>query len=259
MQFYGFADKLLKNVYSMGIISLWKESKIDYVEHQEEGIVIMEHQVVENLKKAFESVDFQGKNALDVGCGGGVLTNILVEKGAETYGLDIALSSVQHALKKNNKVNGLQASAEEIPFKDGSLDFISSTDVIEHVINPMNVVDEISRKIRSGGTVVICLPTSYSTKNLLMDLIFPTIKGLVFKIIGKQAPKPSRGHQHIFSDENFRKIMEERGFQIEKTIKFNMPDISRNRWLIKPASWITGLLIPKSRYDQEIFILKKIF
>ena len=90
---------------------------------------------------------------LDVGCGGGFLSNPLSELGHDVTGLDISQESLEVAKKydTSKRVKYIIADARKIPFPDNSFDVIISMDFLEHVTEVQEVVNEISRLLKPGG------------------------------------------------------------------------------------------------------------
>lgn len=92
-------------------------------------------------------------SVLDIGCGGGYLTNFLAQKGHLVTGIDLSLSSLQIAktLDKTKSVDYRRANAYELPFADNSFDAVCAMDIIEHVENPGQLIHEASRVLKKGG------------------------------------------------------------------------------------------------------------
>lgn len=90
---------------------------------------------------------------LDVGCGGGFLSNYLAERGFVVTGVDLSESSlaIAKARDKTKTANYILADAYELPFEDQSFDVITSTDFLEHVHEPRRVLKEVSRCLRKNG------------------------------------------------------------------------------------------------------------
>lgn len=117
------------------------------------------------------TASIKGKRALDVGCGGGILTEALATAGADALGIDLATASIevarQHAedagLKLGYRVVGAETLADEQP---GSFDLVCCLEMLEHVPDPAETIDAIARLVKPGGDVVFSTinrnPKSYA-------------------------------------------------------------------------------------------------
>jgi len=100
----------------------------------------------------------QGKRVLDVGCGGGILSESMSIKGAEVTGIDLGEKALQvarlHGLESGVQVNyrlvSVEALAEEMP---ESFDVVTCMELLEHVPDPDAVVRACARLLKPGGTV----------------------------------------------------------------------------------------------------------
>lgn len=94
-----------------------------------------------------------GSRILDVGCGGGFLSNELALNGYEVTGVDLSASSlkVAQAHDKTRSVNYEIADAFKLPYPDGSFDALTAMDFLEHIENPEEVIKEFSRVLKPGG------------------------------------------------------------------------------------------------------------
>lgn len=99
------------------------------------------------------------RSILDMGCGSGeVLRKLSRAIDAEGIGLDLAHSILRFA----QTLRGvgaepllLQGSAEGLPFRDAQVDLVVITDVIEHLLNPLEALREARRVTRWGVTVIV--------------------------------------------------------------------------------------------------------
>jgi len=104
------------------------------------------------------------KKVLDVGCGGGILTESLAAAGAHTTGIDLGESALEvarlHALESGAQID-YQLSAVEAfaTAHDSQFDVVTCMELLEHVPNPASVVEACSRLVKPGGKVF------YSTLN----------------------------------------------------------------------------------------------
>lgn len=90
---------------------------------------------------------------LDVGCGAGLLSNPLAASGHAVTGVDLSLSSLETAKAedKTRSASYIHASAEKLPFSEDSFDVVVALDLLEHVNDPLLVIQEVARVLKPGG------------------------------------------------------------------------------------------------------------
>jgi 2-polyprenyl-6-hydroxyphenyl methylase / 3-demethylubiquinone-9 3-methyltransferase len=97
-------------------------------------------------------------SVLEVGCGGGILSEEFAGMGYITTGIDPAENSlnaaIHHSKESNLNINYVNASGENLPFQSGSFDVVLCCDVLEHVQDLPAVVSEISRVLKTGGVFI---------------------------------------------------------------------------------------------------------
>ncbi len=99
-----------------------------------------------------------GRRVLDVGCGGGFLSEMFARDGYEVAGIDPAVRSIE-AARRHASAGGLTidyrvARGESLPFPDGTFDIVACCDVLEHVDDVERVVSEVSRVLGDGGILL---------------------------------------------------------------------------------------------------------
>lgn len=99
--------------------------------------------------------ELAGKRVLEIGCGMGFHSELLVRAGANLSSIDLSPTSVE-ATKKRFALKGLkgeirQADAEDIPFESDSFDFVWSWGVIDHSSRTARIVREIARVLKPDG------------------------------------------------------------------------------------------------------------
>ena len=90
---------------------------------------------------------------LDIGCGGGLLTNALAAKGFDVTGIDLSPTSLEIARKFDNSksVKYMHANAYKLPFSDEMFDVVCAMDILEHVDDPAKLIAEASRVLKPNG------------------------------------------------------------------------------------------------------------
>lgn len=94
-----------------------------------------------------------GAVLLDVGCGGGLLAPYLQGRGYRHLGVDVTASALR--LAAAHGVAATRADARALPFADRSIDVVVAGEVLEHVPGMPQVVAELARVLRPGGTLVL--------------------------------------------------------------------------------------------------------
>ena len=101
----------------------------------------------------------EGRKVLDVGCGGGILSDSMARKGAEVTGIDLASKALRvarlHALEAETpRVQYREISVEELANEcPVSFDTVTCMEMLEHVPDPQSVVAACARLVKPGGWV----------------------------------------------------------------------------------------------------------
>ena len=102
--------------------------------------------------------ELRRRRVLDLGCGGGLMTEPYARAGAVAVGLDPSRPSLR-AARRHAQARALKpfppqyvaARAEALPFPDASFDAVCSADSLEHLANLPAALDECARVLRPGG------------------------------------------------------------------------------------------------------------
>jgi len=122
--------------------------------------------------------DLGGSKVLDIGCGGGILTEAMAAAGATATGIDMAEKPLAvarlHQIESGLDVNYRQCTAEELAANEaGQYDVVTCLEMLEHVPEPSQVIASAFKLVRPGGDVF------FSTINR-------TPKSFMFAIVGAE-------------------------------------------------------------------------
>jgi 2-polyprenyl-6-hydroxyphenyl methylase / 3-demethylubiquinone-9 3-methyltransferase len=124
-------------------------------------------------------VRVSGKRVLDVGCGGGILSDAMARRGADVLGVDLAGKALKvaqlHALEAGtNNVAYREVSAEALAAEaPQQFDVVTCMEMLEHVPDPSSIVAACSALVKPGGWVF------FSTLNR-------NAKAFLFAIVGAE-------------------------------------------------------------------------
>ena len=124
------------------------------------------------------SVDIKGKKILDVGCGGGILSESLANEGADVTGIDQGDRVIKIA-KLHAKESGIKVKYKHINIEDfykntdERFDVITCLEMLEHVPDPNSIINTCSKLLMPGGKIY------FSTIN-------KNLKAFLFAIIGAE-------------------------------------------------------------------------
>lgn len=96
---------------------------------------------------------------VDVGCGGGILTEALAKTGAQVSGIDLSELSLevarQHASEHSLRIDYRYQNAEQLALEQpGSFDVVTCMEMLEHVPDPATVIAACGRVLKPGGRAI---------------------------------------------------------------------------------------------------------
>lgn len=100
----------------------------------------------------------QGKKVIDVGCGGGILSESMAKKGADVSGIDLSDKALKvaelHSLESGVNVRYQKIAVEDMAAEHaGQFDVVTCMEMLEHVPDPASVIQACARLVKPGGQV----------------------------------------------------------------------------------------------------------
>ena len=156
--------------------------------------------------------NLMGKTVLEVGCGRGDFARLLgrLHPSAKIVATDFSAAAIEKARSKllcDSNVTFEKADAQNLPFDEGSFDFVISCECLEHVEEPPQMMSNIARCLKSGGGFVI------TTENYFNGMILAWLNSWLKR-------KPFDSGSGVQPRENFfvfwrvRRIIEKAGLTI---------------------------------------------
>ena len=122
----------------------------------DKGDKILERRYI--LASRLSDILIKGGRLLDIGCGNGAQTAFFIDDFSYTVGVD-----VQHTPMAESEVKAdwVAAAAENLPFPNNTFDAVITFEVLEHVVDPVQMVKELYRVLKPGGQVVLSVPNKW--------------------------------------------------------------------------------------------------
>jgi ubiquinone/menaquinone biosynthesis C-methylase UbiE len=109
-------------------------------------------------RKVLELFDRSGGDVLDVGCGPGVMTEELLNRGCRFWGVDPSANMIaigRTRFGESDRVHFLQGDAEGLEFADDTFDAVFCMGVIDSVPDGPKAIQEMVRVLKPGGTLIL--------------------------------------------------------------------------------------------------------
>ena len=190
--------------------------RIEYIKNS-----IIKHFKIKSSSKSLEKI-----NILDIGCGGGLLSEPMCRLGANVVGIDASNKNIEvakfHAKKNNLKINYICSSPETLKTSK-KFDVILNMEIIEHVDDIEFFIKKSSQLLKKDGLMFV------ATLN-------KTLKSYFFAIIGAEyvlrwLPIGTHDWEKFVKPEDLIKISKKNNLKIEELDGLKL-DVLKNKWKI---------------------------
>lgn len=175
-----------------------------------------------------------GKRVLDVGCGGGILSDSMARKGADVTGIDLSTKALKvaqlHALEAGTthlqyREVSAEALAQEQP---GAFDVVTCMEMLEHVPDPASVVRACATLVKPGGWVF------FSTINR-------NPKSFLFAIVGAEyllqmLPKGTHEYAKMIRPSELARYCRAADLSLDQTRGMEYNPLTQRYWLSADTS-----------------------
>ena len=174
-------------------------------------------------------VALKGKRVLDIGCGGGILSDAMARKGADVLGIDLAGKALKvaqlHALEaQTENVRYQEISAEALAAdQPDAFDVVTCMEMLEHVPDPASIVKACARLVKPGGHVF------FSTINR-------NAKAFLFAIVGAEyvlslLPRGTHEYAKLVKPSELAEYCRGARLDLQETKGTQYNPITRHYWL----------------------------
>lgn len=171
----------------------------------------------------------KGKEVLDVGCGGGILSDAMARRGATVLGIDLSTKALKVA-----QLHALEAATPSITYREiaaealaqeqpARFDVVTCMEMLEHVPDPSSVVQACASLVKPGGSVY------FSTINR-------NPKSFLFAILGaeyllKLLPKGTHEYAKFIKPSDLASWCRDAGLELCATRGMEYNPVTRRYWL----------------------------
>jgi len=156
---------------------------------------------------------FEGLSLLDIGCGGGLLSEPMARLGFAVTGADASARNIgtakAHAAQLGVEVDYREATAEELAQEGQAFDLVLNMEVVEHVADVKAYLAACSRLVKPGGLMIVATINKTFKSLLLAKVAAEYVLGWM--------PRGTHDWNRFLAPEEVRKSLEEAGLTILKT------------------------------------------
>jgi len=199
-------------------------------------IKYIKENIINSFKLKTKKKPLDKINILDIGCGGGLLSEPMTRLGANVTGIDASNKNISiaklHAKKNNLKINYLCSSPEKLKIQK-KFDVILNMEIIEHVEDINFFMNSCSKLLKKNGLMFV------ATLN-------KTLKSYMFAIIGAEyvlrwLPIGTHDWEKFVKPEDLKKILSKNNLKLEKLDGMNF-NIIKDEWNVSSDTSINYIV-----------------
>ncbi|MDH2924039.1 3-demethylubiquinone-9 3-methyltransferase [Nicoletella semolina] len=186
-----------------------------------------------------------GKKVLDVGCGGGILSEAMAKLGAEVTGLDMTTEPLEvarhHAIQSGVSIDYQQTTVEafletQLAQNAKKFDVITCMEMLEHVPNPLSIIQSCQALLKPDGILFI------STINRTLKAYLLVILGAEYVL--KVLPKGTHQFEKFIKPAELLRWCDQASLRCQEMVGYHFNPISEKFWLNHDVScnYIVALL-----------------
>ncbi|MGG7645309.1 bifunctional 2-polyprenyl-6-hydroxyphenol methylase/3-demethylubiquinol 3-O-methyltransferase UbiG [Rhodovulum sp. YNF3179] len=170
---------------------------------------------------------FAGLRLLDIGCGGGLLSEPMARLGAAVVGADAAARNIPvaelHARQAGLEIDYRHTSAEALAAAGETFDVVLNMEVVEHVADPLSYLTACQQLLNPGG-LMVCSTINRNAKSFAMAIVGA-------EYVMRWLPKGTHEWSKFITPDELYALLREAGLE----------PVDRKGFVFNPVSWSWGL------------------
>lgn len=166
----------------------------------------------------------KGKQVLDIGCGGGILSEAMAARGASVTGIDMAEQSLEvarlHLLESGLQIDYQQITAESLAEqKPQQFDIITCLEMLEHVPDPSSIIQSAAKMLKPDGCLVLST-LNRNPKSYLLAIV-------AAEYVMKMLPKGTHEYDKFLKPSELARAARQSGLEVNDVTGMSYNPLTR--------------------------------